>query len=133
MKSMLFLLLSSLMLAGCMTSDRPYNQSITTYEQYSRDKSVYDLVLNWSKANFYTLPADAQKMQIDCVNWTLTNVQPGESCRWDYGKSSGIVKLVNVSANGCQTLYNSVMHKGKTRNWQENACYNHESGTWRIY
>ena len=46
---------------------------------------------------------------------------------------SGIVKLLNVSANGCQTLYNSVMHKGKTRNWQENACYNYESGTWRIY
>ena len=111
MKSMLFLLLSSLMLAGCMTSNRPYNQSITTYEQYSRDKSVYDVMLNWSKANFYKLPADAQKMQIDCVNWTLTNVQPGESCRWDYGNSSGIVKLVNVSANGCQTLYNlSLIH-----------------------
>ena len=24
-------------------------------------------------------------------------------------------------------------NKGKTKNWQENACYNHQSGTWRIY
>ena len=46
MKSMLFLILSSLMLAGCMTSDRSHNPSITTYEQYSRDKSVYDVMLN---------------------------------------------------------------------------------------
>ena len=87
MRSMLFLILSSVILSGCMTNTRPYNQSITTYEQYSRDKSVYDLVLNWSKANFYSLPANAQKMQIDCVNWALTNIQPGESCRWDYKNS----------------------------------------------
>lgn len=133
MRSTLFLLLTSIMLAGCMTNNRPYNQSVTTFEQYSRNGSVYDVMVNWTKANFYSLPDDAQKMQIDCVNWALTDMQPGESCRWDHRNSAGIVKLVNVQANGCQTLYNSVLHKGKTRNWQETACYNHNSGTWRIY
>lgn len=133
MRSTLFLALTSLLLAGCMSSNKPYNQSITTYEQYSHTQSIHSVILNWTRANFYSLPNDAQKMQIDCVNWALTNMQPGESCRWDHRNSAGIVKLVNVGANGCQTLYNSVIHKGKTKNWQENACYNHQSGTWRIY
>lgn len=133
MRSTLFLLLTSLALTGCMQSNKPYNQSITTYEQYSHTKSLHGVMLNWTKANFYSLPDDAQKMQIDCVNWALSDMQPGQSCRWDHRNSAGIVKLVNVSASGCHTLYNSVMHKGKTRNWQENACYNHNSQTWAIY
>jgi hypothetical protein len=133
MRSTLFLILTSITLAGCMTNDQPYNRSITTYEQFSRTNSVYDVVLNFSKANFYKLPDEAQKMQIDCINWALSDLQPGQSCRWDVNNSAGIVKLVNVGSSGCHTLYNSVMHKGKTRNWQENACYNHESETWRIY
>jgi len=130
MRSTLFLLLTSVLLVGC----NHYSYTpVSTYQTQSHTSDIYSAGINWAKAKFYMLPDDAQKMQVDCVNWALTDMQPGESCRWDYRNSAGIVKLVNVQANGCQTLYNSVLHKGKTRNWQETACYNHNSSTWRIY
>ena len=130
MRNTLFLLLTSVLLVGC--NNHSYTP-ISTYQPQSHTSNIYSAGINWAKAKFYMLPDDAQKMQVDCVNWALTDMQAGQTCRWDYGNSAGIVKLVNVQANGCQTLYNSVLHKGKTRNWQETACYNHNSGTWRIY
>lgn len=131
MKTTLFLVLTSLLLVGCGTS-QSYNK-VSTYTPQSYAPSVYHFLIDWTKARYYYLPDDAQVMHVDCVNWALTDMQVGESCRWDYRGSAGIVKLVNVEGNHCLTLYNSVLHKGKTRNWQENACYNHASSKWRIY
>lgn len=125
MRLLLIPLLISLI--GCSSNE--VNYSVST--QYQPNHSAYDLGVNFAKKTYYTIPREARNEYNQCVEFTLRELQVGEQCKWEVPNVSvGIVKLVKIDATGCHYMYNTMMYKGKQRNFQETACYNNGSKRW---
>ena len=127
MKHLLILLLTSLTLGAC--SSQGTNFSVAT--QYQPNNSAYALGINHIKQSYYTVPRVAQAEYNRCVEFALRSMQVGEQCTWEVpGNSIGIVKLVQIDATGCHYLFNTMMYRGKQKNFQETACYSNSSKKW---
>lgn len=127
MKHLLILILTSLALGAC--SSQTTNFSVAT--QYQPNTSAYALGINHIKQSYYTVPRIAQAEYNRCVEFALRSMQVGEQCTWEVpGNSIGIVKLVQIDATGCHYLFNTMMYKGKQKNFQETACYSNSSKKW---
>ena len=123
----LLILLSISLLAAC-SSTPGTDFSVANYQP---NRSAYDLGINIAKKHYYTVPREARIEYTRCVDFALRNMQVGEQCKWEVpGNSIGIVKLVQIDATGCHTMFNTMMYRGKQKNWQETACYSHSSKKW---
>jgi|TARA_B110000503_G_scaffold139871_1_gene229295 hypothetical protein len=126
----LLILLSISILTACSTAPTT-NFSVAT--NYRPNQSAYDLGFNIVKQKYYTVPQVAQTEYNSCVDFALRNMQVGEQCKWEVpGNSIGIVKLVQIDATGCHTMFNTMMYRGKQKNWQETACYDGSLKQWKF-
>ena len=126
---MLILLLISL-LAGCANTPTT-NFSVAT--SYQANNSVAALGFNVIKRNHYTVPKVAQAEYNRCVDFALREMQVSEQCTWEVpGTSIGIVKLVQIDATGCHYMFNTMMYRGKQKQWQETACYSQSGKQWNF-
>jgi len=125
----LLILLSISLLAAC-SSTPGTDFSVANYQP---NRSVYDLGINIAKKQYYTVPREARIEYTRCVDFALRSMQVGEQCKWEVpGNSIGIVKLVQIDATGCHTMFNTMMYRGKQKNWQETACYNGSTKRWKF-
>lgn len=126
---LLLILLSISFLGACSTNGT--NFSVAT--QYQPNRSASALGLNYFKKTYYTIPREAQAEYGRCVDFALRNMQVGEQCTWEVpGNSIGIVKLVQVDATGCHYMFNTMIYRGKQKNFQETACYSHSNKKWQF-
>ncbi len=125
----LLILLSISMLSACVSNSNDFSVA----QQYQRNTSAYDLGFNAVKKNYYKVPRVAQAEYNRCVDFALRSMQVGEQCTWEVpGNSIGIVKLVQIDATGCHYMYNTMMYRGKQKQFQETACYNGSMKQWRF-
>jgi hypothetical protein len=130
MKHLLILVLISFTLGAC-SSQHTSNISVAT--QYQPNTSATAFVINSYKREYYTIPKVARIEYNRCVEFALRSMQVGEQCKWEVpGNSVGIVKLVQIDATGCHYLFNTMMYRGKHKNFQETACYSNSSKKWRF-
>ena len=117
------------MLSACVSNSNEFSVA----QQYQRNTSAYDLGFNAVKKNYYKVPRVAQAEYNRCVDFALRSMQVGEQCTWEVpGNSIGIVKLVQIDATGCHYMYNTMMYRGKQKQFQETACYNGSMKQWRF-
>ena len=130
MKHLLILVLISLTLGACSSQ---HANNVTVATQYQPNTSATAMVINSYKSAYYTIPKVAQGEYNRCVEFALRSMQVGEQCKWEVpGNSVGIVKLVQIDATGCHYLFNTIMYRGKHKNFQETACYSNASKKWRF-
>jgi hypothetical protein len=130
MKHLLILVLISLTLGACSSQ---HANNVTVATQYQPNTSATAMVINSYKSAYYTIPKVAQAEYNRCVEFALRSMQVGEQCKWEVpGNSVGIVKLVQIDATGCHYLFNTIMYRGKHKNFQETACYSNASKKWRF-
>jgi hypothetical protein len=123
-------LLISLALGACSSNN---TTDFSVASQYQPNTSAYALGLNAYKKHRYTPPRSAQVEFDRCVGFVLRDMQVGEQCKWEVpGNSIGIVKLVQVDANGCHYMFNTMLYKGKQKQWQEIACYSYNTKKWKF-
>jgi hypothetical protein len=126
----LLILLSISFLTACSSTPRT-DYSVAT--DYQPNKSAYDLGFNIIKRHYYTVPKEARAEYTTCVDYALREMQVGEQCKWEVpGQAIGIVKLVQIDATGCHMMFNTMMYRGKQKNWQETACYNGSTKRWKF-
>ena len=126
----LLILLSISLLAACSSTP---GTNFSVANDYQPNRSVYDLGINIAKKHYYTVPREARIEYTRCVDFALRSMQVGEQCKWEVpGNSIGIVKLVQIDATGCHTMFNTMMYRGKQKNWQETACYNGSTKRWKF-
>jgi len=126
MKRLLTLLLISVTLGACSQ-----NAKHTVATQYQPNTGAAAFVMNSYKSSYYTIPKIAQTEYNRCVEFALRSMQVGEQCDWQVpGNSVGIVKLVQIDATGCHYMFNTMMYRGKQKNFQETACYSNASKKW---
>ncbi len=129
MKHLLILLLTSL-LVGCNSYT---NTTYSVATQYQQPSSMTAISFNTIKKHHYTVPRVAQAEYNRCVDFALRSMQVGEQCKWEVpGQAVGIVKLVKIDAPGCHYMFNTMMYKGKQKNFQKTACYNNATKHWQI-
>ena len=129
MRRLLIPLLISFLTACSSTS----NTSFSVATNYQPNRSAYDLGFNVVKRQYYTVPQVARAEYTRCVDFALRSMQVGEQCKWQVpGNSIGIVKLVQIDATGCHMMFNTMMYRGKQKNWQETACYNGSTKIWKF-
>ena len=125
----LVILLSIILLSACSSTGTDF--SVAT--NYQLNRSAYDLGINIVKRHYYTVPREARIEYTRCVDFALRSMQVGEQCKWEVpGNSIGIVKLVQIDATGCHMMFNTMMYRGKQKNWQETACYNGSTKRWKF-
>jgi hypothetical protein len=128
MKRLLIPLLISLALGAC-SSNNTTNMSVAT--QYQPNTGAFALGMNKFKKSYYTVPRVAQLEYDRCVGFVLREMSVGQQCTWEVpGNSIGIVKLVQIDATGCHYMFNTMRYRGKQKQWQETACYNHSNKKW---
>ena len=125
----LLILISISLLSACASNGT--NFSVAT--QFQANRSAYDLGFNTFKKEYYTVPQVAQAEYARCVDFALREMQVGEQCTWEVpGNSIGIVKLVQIDATGCHYMFNTMMYRGKQKQFQETACYNGSAKRWNF-
>lgn len=126
MRHFLILVLISLV-SACSSSGN--NFSVAT--QYQPATNSTAIGINLFKEYYYTVPPEGRREYNRCVDFALNSMQVGESCKWEVpGSSIGVVKLVQIDANSCHYMFNTMMYKNKQRHWQETACYSHSNNKW---
>ena len=128
MRLLLILLLISLTACSSQTTT-----DFSVANQYVANKSAYHLGINTVKKKYYTVPKIAQAEYNRCMEFGLRSMNVGEQCTWEVPNVSiGIVKLVQIDATGCHYFFNTMMYRGKHKNFQETACYSNATKQWRF-
>lgn len=129
MRLLLILLLTSLSACSSQTTT-----NFSVADHYVSNTSAYHLGINSIKKNYYTVPRVAQEEYNRCLEFGLRSMNVGEQCKWEVpGVSIGVVKLVQIDATGCHYFFNTMMYRGKHRNFQETACYSNSNKKWNFH
>jgi hypothetical protein len=123
MRATLILLLISL--SACTS-----HGVISTADNLQPAVSTPSVMINYIQTKRYSLPRDAHYKLQECLDFAVRTMQVGETCRWDYEKAVGFVKLVKIDSRQCHIMYNTLYYKKKPKYWQTTACWSTGAGKW---
>jgi surface antigen len=134
-----FLLVVSLILAGCATTNT--NTSRSTYssanDNYQNNNSVVAVFANLTRWKIHMLSKEDQVRQEQAVFFALNNLDQGQMTEWrnEQTGAKGAVVVMSSYPQGsgyCRTVNSEIYYRGKTRNFVETACVNGVEPTWRF-
>lgn len=122
-----------MLISGCATDN--YYGKLSTAPDYQQPASVLQLAFNMAQHSAYSVPKADRNKHEQCVFFALDTMQLGERCDWysNNGSTKGSVQIVAVrpqESGHCFTLYNSVFHKNRIKNWQDTACNRGVNNQW---
>tara|TARA_B100000900_G_scaffold407919_1_gene421393 strand:- start:918 stop:1415 length:498 start_codon:yes stop_codon:yes gene_type:complete len=137
----LIILLTSIALVGCGTTNELVYNSHSTYgstnSDYSSTGSVFNIASNYYKWNVGRMNKYDRKQQEQAVFYALNRLAPGETTEWFNGNTGahGYVQVASTYPQGsgyCKIIYSQLVYKGQERTFSETACINAVDNSWRF-
>jgi len=135
-----FIILSSLILAGCSTHTFTDN-SVSTYASAKKDYNPANgsiaLATNLFSWNVSRMDKYDRKQQENAVFFALNNLENGEVTRWYNGNTGaqGAVKMAMSYPQGsgyCRVIMSEIRYNSRNRDFVETACINAVDNSWRF-
>ena len=120
-------------MSACSYHTQAYYGEETTADRTGTGNIWHRIMDN--RADAYNIPVKDRDRHQRCVFFALDNLNLGEKCTWSSPDSSarGEVKVVFVYPSGskmCHVFFTHIEVKGKSKNWQDTACYSAINDKW---
>ena len=119
-----------LLLIPLLISLTACSSSVTVNDKYEPGLTSVSIGTNIVRNAYYRVPKHAMAEHQNCVQFALREMAVGEECKWQAGNAVGIVKIGQITSNGCHYLLNTIYYRNKPKYFQENYCYNSAQKQW---
>lgn len=133
MKSFLTLLISFTVLTSAQAQTSLQN----TVTLGIRSETLLGIVVTWLQQRQYYLKDEDLDRHSQSLYFALSNLDNGQEVKWHNSKNNtmGAVQVAYSYPTGggfCRRLYNVINTSGRERTFEETACYNNTTNSWKF-